>query len=81
VRYIDRVIIIIIIITIIIIIIINADGSVLWDLRLFYCLTVGLVGGSLQCNHVLEKFEFQALVAVRRSAPEQARKVPENKSV
>jgi len=31
-------------IIIIIIIIINADGSVFWDLRLFYCLTVDSVG-------------------------------------
>jgi len=75
VRYIDRIIIIIIII------IINADECVLWDMELFYCLTVDLVGGSMKCNHLLEKFEFQVLVAVRRSAPRLLRKVPENKGV
>jgi hypothetical protein len=37
-RYIDRIIIIINII------IVNADGSVFWDLRLFYCLAVDSAG-------------------------------------
>jgi hypothetical protein len=35
----------------------------------------------MKCNHLLEKFEFHVLVAIRRSASKLLMKAPENKNV